>query len=488
MVPFEIRLILVFLAALFASLFVLPKIAHIAQRIGLVDHPGGRKIHSDPKPLIGGVGITIATTFASLLFIPIAGLRGYFLGLSVLLFVGFLDDFKEIGHKQKFLFQALATVVMIQFSKTALVSFGDLFGMGSIDIPQADLLIWCITIFCVVGVTNAVNMIDGLDGLAGGLTFIAFLMFAVHASFAGERILVLLNLALAGAILGFLRFNWYPASLFMGDAGSLCLGFSLAFMSLALTQGDETHVRPIVALLILAVPITDTIVVMTKRVIRGTNPFKADQYHLHHIILRHGVGRPGTARTILGMSILMGCCSLLSPLYGVADYWLFLIFVMYFISCLAWSFYSDSFAKFSSDFRHKMSGGRVSRTLKPMLKVVDIFRVFRKSQRYDVGLDCTCFLPESKDGCQGLVLDISSGGFMACFNQFEQDNGRMIVQINFPSPHGMYSIKAPVMHIWRLGSAGEYYCGFRFLDFDGMQGSAVFQLLVREKKWGTHYG
>ena len=187
MIPFEIRLLLVFLTAFFTALFVHPKIANIAQRIGLVDHPGERKIHLMPKPLVGGIGMTIAATFTALIFVQIAGLRGFFIGLSILLLVGFLDDFKEIGHKQKFLAQIAATTVMVYFSKTSLLSFGDLFGLGSLDIPQSDLLIWCVTVFCVVGVINAINMIDDLDGLAGGISFVAFMMFCVHSSLAGKR-------------------------------------------------------------------------------------------------------------------------------------------------------------------------------------------------------------------------------------------------------------------------------------------------------------
>lgn len=482
MITFEIRLILVFLTAFFAALFVLPKIAHIAQRIGLVDHPGKRKIHKDPKPLVGGIGMTIAATFSALVFIPIAGLRGFFLGLALLLLVGFLDDFREIGHNQKFLAQIAATTVMMYFSKTALLSFGDLLGIGPIDIPQINWMIWCVTIFCVVGVINAVNMIDGLDGLAGGLSFIAFLMFAVHASFAGEHTLMFLNLALAGAILGFLRFNWHPASLFMGDAGSLCLGFALAFMSLALTQGDEANVRPVVALLVLAVPITDTITVMLKRIVRGESPFKADRYHLHHIILRYGMSRTGAVRLILGLSILLSGCSLFSPVYNVPDFWLFLIFSVYFLLYLVTSLHFGSFMRLSLKVKDKMSGGLVGRSIKPILKGMDLFRVFRKSHRYDVGLACTCYVEGDEKSYKGTVLDISSGGFMACFSNFKGRDAKMVVKMKFPSLNGYYSIKAPVMNIWQMGTEGEYFCGFKFLDFDGMQDHVVFQLLVKYDK------
>ncbi len=128
------------------------------------------------------------------------------------------------------------------------------------------LCCWCDTILF--------NLVDGLDGLAGSIAFVAFSTFALHAAFGGNSILMLLNLAFAGAVLGFLRFNWTPSTVFMGDAGSLCLGFVLAYMAIVMTQGVEPITRPVVPLLILAVPITDTIVVMTRRVLHGHSPFQ----------------------------------------------------------------------------------------------------------------------------------------------------------------------------------------------------------------------
>lgn len=355
MISFESRLMLAFLTACFSALFVLPRIARIAKRIGLLDHPGKRKIHVEPKPLVGGIGMTISATFSALLFVPIDGLRGFFLGLSVLLLIGFLDDFKEIGHRQKFLAQIVATTVMMYFSKTALLSFGDLFGFGSLDVPASSLLIWCVTVFCVVGVINAINMVDGLDGLAGGLSFIAFVTFAIHASLSGNLALTLLNVAFAGATLGFLRFNWHPASMFMGDAGSLCLGFSLAFMSLALTQGNEATVRPVVALLILAFPITDTITVMLKRIIKGKSPFKADRYHMHHMVLRYGMSKTGAVRLILGLAVLLSSCSFLGPLFDLSDYWLFYLFFIYFFIYILTALNFGYFMRLSHTLKGKIN-------------------------------------------------------------------------------------------------------------------------------------
>lgn len=330
MISIELKTVLVFLTAFCTSLIILPKFVNIAHKIGLVDLPNERKVHSTPRPLVGGVGIVVSATLSALIFVPIAGLAGYFMGISVLLLIGFLDDFRDIGHNQKFLAQIAATAMLIYFSKIGLESFGNLFGLGELNLSGSRLVVWAVTVFCVVGVINAINMIDGLDGLAGGVSFLAFLSFAIHASLIGNQSLMLLNLALAGATLGFLKFNWMPSILFMGDAGSLCLGFSLAFMSLAVTQGEGDTVSPVVPLLILAVPITDTVSVMLKRIVRGKSPFKPDQYHLHHIFLRHGMGRAAVVRAILAISAMLCLLSLLGPVLKLADFSLFLIYLAYF--------------------------------------------------------------------------------------------------------------------------------------------------------------
>ena len=197
----EIRSLLTFLVAFFAALYVLPSLAHIAIRFGLVDMPNERKLHVRPRPLVGGIGIVIAATFSSLGFVSLQGLRGYFSGLAVLLLVGFFDDFQEVGHRKKFLAQIVATTLLVYLSKIYLADFGNLLGFGAMTLPDIGWLTWAITVFCVVGGTNAVNMIDGIDGLAGGIALVAFLTFAALASLAGDNVLMLLNLALAGVCL-----------------------------------------------------------------------------------------------------------------------------------------------------------------------------------------------------------------------------------------------------------------------------------------------
>ncbi len=352
MLPIELKSTLVFLASFFMAISVLPKLAHIAQKIGLVDHPNQRKMHTTPCPLVGGIGMVISATFAALLFVPLTGLRGFFAGLALLLLVGFLDDFRELGHKEKFLAQIAASLLMMYSGKVVLLSFGDLLGLGNLIVPSV-WLAWILTVFCVVGVINAVNLIDGLDGLAGGITFVAFMTFCGHAFLGGSTSYLLLNLAFAGAILGFLRFNWHPAKLFMGDAGSLCLGFSLTFMAVSMSQGTEPVIKPITALLILALPIVDTLTIMIQRILHGKSPFKADNHHIHHIFLRYGMSRQFSVIVIVGISAMLGGMSLVGSLYNWPEYFLFALFMIFFIVYFGSSFYIPTIARHSLKFKRK---------------------------------------------------------------------------------------------------------------------------------------
>lgn len=484
MISFELRIILVFLTAFFCAIFVLPKLSRIAERLGLVDQPNARKVHTLPRPLVGGIGMVTAVIFTSLLFIPISGLRGYFLGMAILLIIGFLDDFKEVGHRQKFLAQVGAVVVLIHFSQITLNTFGDIFGFGEAIIPGGDIGISLVTIFCVVGVINAVNLIDGLDGLAGGISFIAFIFFAVHASFAGESNLMLLNLALAGSILGFLRFNWYPAVLFMGDAGSLCLGFSLSFMALSLTQGDSSLVSPITALLVLAVPITDTIIVMLKRVLHGKSPFVADKYHLHHIFMRYGMGRDGAVRVILALSVAVGGLSLLGPVFNVSDAWLFCAFCGCFLLYLALSFYITGLFRYSLKIR-KNRRDKISTSvlLRLLFGSFDIFGVFRKARRHNVNLKLVFQSDNFENAVKGLVQNISLTGCMARIDAvdcLEGDEARLSLTI--PSGETALQLQVDVEHLWCSEHEGAHYHGFRFRELGPEYEALLNEFLKKYRK------
>lgn len=475
----DLKSILIFLVALFGALFVLPKLSVIARKIGLLDQPNQRKVHTTPRPLVGGIGMMISATFTSLLFIPLAGLRGFFSGLSVLLLVGFLDDFKEMGHRQKFLAQIFACVLLIYFSKTTLVSFGNLIGLGDIIVPWA-WLTWITTVFCVVGVINAMNLIDGLDGLAGGISFVAFMLFAAHASLAGNEIYMFLNLAFAGAVLGFLRFNWTPACLFMGDAGSLCIGFTLAFMAISMSQGDEPLTRPITALLILAVPIVDTLTIMSKRVLSGVSPFRADQHHLHHIFLRHGLSRELTAKVIIAVSVFIGSLSLLGPIYHLPDSILFAVFSCYFILYFCTSFYILKLIRCSLRLKRKRGWcGLPHNVIKFFFNSFDWMRIFRKSTRHKLSIPFSCHDQKQNQDFHGKILNLSMDGFMAIIPEMKSLGSHIDLSIimNQGHPH-QRTLKVSAEHLWISESQNKKIHGYRFLELNEEQQESIRTLLL----------
>ena len=479
MIPFELKSILVFLVALFGSIFIIPKLSNIAIRIGLVDVPYGRKDHPGPRPLVGGIGIVISATFCCLVFVPISGLRGFFLGLSVLLFAGFLDDFRELGPYQKFTAQVIACALLMYFSHITLLSFGNLIGEKALKLPDWDLIIWLVTIFCIVGVINALNMIDGLDGLAGGVSFIAFIAFAIHASFVGQYSLMFLNLAFAGSVLGCLRYNWYPAKLFMGDAGSICIGFSLGYMSIALTQNANFDTPPVVALLILSVPIVDTVVVMAKRILRGESPFVADRYHLHHILLNFGLNKIQSVKVILCISSFLAILSFASPIFNLSDRTMFAIFIVYTLCYLGATFYMLLHVRQSP---HTLQVAVRSKKTK-FLSLLDIVRIIRRSNRYDVYLQCVCMQVSNDDSEKnGWVKNISNDGFLFVTQSYFEASESFIARITFPFEHYTHIIELPCQRIWFAKvKDDEWVHGFRFLQFDGMQEQLLFKFLVKQK-------
>ncbi len=475
----EIRVILTFLLAFFSSLFVLPNLSHIANRIELVDVPNARKVHVTPRPLVGGIGVVVSATFSCLVFVSLEGMRGYFSGLSVLLLIGFFDDYQELGHRKKFLVQIVATALMIFLSHVHLSNFGDLLGLGDIRLPAISLLPWVVKVFCVVGVTNAVNMVDGIDGLAGGITLIAFLAFAALASLSGNTVLMLLNLAIGGAVLGFLRFNWSPSQLFMGDAGSLCLGFSLAFMAVALAQGESSLVKPIVALLVLAVPISDALVVMTKRVLRGKSPFKADRTHLHHILVAHGLDGQKPVKTIILLAAILCGIGIVGVYFQISEPVLFGIFVCYFV--LNWQ-------------ADPIVGGVVNvvklfeRNEKPRRCPAIVHSAYHKwkTSRFFRGATCYAVACDMQISCSndpfevkfpGTILNISRSGFLAQIDGLGFVCTECKTSITFPVDGGITVDDMRAEHLWSSKKDGAQFHGFMFTNLDDHQTDVLMRFI-----------
>ena len=156
---------------------------------------------------------------------------------------------------------------------------------------------------------------------------------------------MLLSLSICGSLIAFLIYNWHPAKLFMGDAGSLFLGFAAGFMSIALTQGQNSLITPVTPLLVLAVPIVDTVTVMTRRVMKGKNPFHADKRHLHHILLKMGYSKRQTATIIILLSALFSSIAIAGSLLKIPEYYLFFFFMAYFAAYFTASFFIKKLVK-----------------------------------------------------------------------------------------------------------------------------------------------
>ncbi|MFZ5998208.1 MAG: MraY family glycosyltransferase [Nitrospirota bacterium] len=323
------------------ALAILPFLSRFAFRIGLLDYPEERKVHAAPKPLVGGIGITLALFVSALLFVPNESLYGLYAGSAMLLVIGFIDDYRESTHRWKFLVQIFAAIVMMNLSRgTFLLSFGDIFSTGAITLG---VLAVPATIFCTIGVVNAINMADGLDGLAGGISLIALSTFAAAAYIDHQTDLFMLALVLIGALIGFLRYNWYPSKLFMGDSGSLVLGFILAFFSIRLTQQSGAGISPVVPLLVLAVPIIDTVTVMFKRMFRNKSPFCADNNHMHHLLMKLGFSHMATVMVILSITAFFALVALCGTVARLHDYFFFTVFACYFVLHVTGSFVLDLF-------------------------------------------------------------------------------------------------------------------------------------------------
>ncbi len=338
----ENKTVLTLLLPFALTAFFLPHLKGLASRIGLIDSPNRRKIHLSPRPLVGGLGMSLAVALTGLLFVPLFNMRGFYAGLVLLVITGFFDDFGELNHRYKFVAQIIAAVFMMYFSKVYLHTFGNILAFGSIDF---EMLAIPVTVIGVVGVCNSINMIDGLDALAGGISLTVFSSFAFLAFLNNEPALMLLSLSICGSLLAFLIYNWHPAKLFMGDAGSLFLGFACAFMSIALTQGQKSIITPVIPLLVLAVPIVDTVTVMTKRLMKSRSPFLADKGHLHHVLLKMGYSKRQTAAIIILLSAIFSLIAITGSLLKIPEYFLFFFFMAYFAAYFAASFYVKKMVK-----------------------------------------------------------------------------------------------------------------------------------------------
>jgi UDP-GlcNAc:undecaprenyl-phosphate GlcNAc-1-phosphate transferase len=278
-----------FLSTLFISLVLtiamIPVLSSLAVRWHLLDVPDERKVHEIPVPRCGGIAMAMGALLPSLYWYSESPFIVSFLAAAaVIVIFGLTDDVMALSPRWKLLGQIIAALVVIHWGGVKIVSLGELLPGGML-LPS-----WLsipLTLFVIVGVTNAINLSDGLDGLAGGISLLAVCCIGYLAYITQRYDIGMVCLALGGALFGFLRFNTHPASIFMGDSGSQFLGFSAITLSLTLTQ-QELAFSPLIPLLLFGIPVLDTLNVMTGRIMSGRPPFSPDKTHFHHRLLAFG--------------------------------------------------------------------------------------------------------------------------------------------------------------------------------------------------------
>lgn len=314
--------LVVFLSAALLSLILVPPLIRMAYRFEFIDAPDARKVHVVPIPRIGGLSMVAGTVVPLLVWLSLdMQVLAYLLGVGVIALFGVWDDRADLNYRIKFTGQFIAAAIPVFLGGVVIrtIPFGPVEGLP-------DLVAYPLTLLFVVGITNAVNLSDGLDGLAGGVALLSLIAISLLAYLGGGQELMVMALAVCGAIFGFLRYNTHPASIFMGDTGSQFLGFSLGVMAIMLVQSVNTALSPVLLILILGLPILDTASVMYQRLRERRSPFSPDKNHLHHKLLSSGLHHYEAVTAIyLSQGLFMGAAlvlryesdSLLLLIYGL---------------------------------------------------------------------------------------------------------------------------------------------------------------------------
>jgi len=310
-----VRLLGYFGLAFCVALLTTPLVRKFALRYRILAHPNHRTIHQGDVPKLGGGAIFIAFgigVIASLLFEPallrdhLGEIMSLVVGATVLFVMGAFDDKMDLDCNLKLSIEILVAVFAAFYgwrAETILLPVGQEIDLGIFSYP--------LTVLWLVGIANAINMIDGLDGLAAGIAIVICVMILAIAGLFGNPLVATLSIVLLGAITGFLKFNINPASIFMGDSGSLSLGFVLACISLSGSSPEPGTSAFLVPVILLSLPIADSILAIIRRVRRGIHPFHADREHIHHRLVLLGLSQPGAAMAMIGISLIMGIMAFL---------------------------------------------------------------------------------------------------------------------------------------------------------------------------------
>ncbi|MDZ7315970.1 MAG: undecaprenyl/decaprenyl-phosphate alpha-N-acetylglucosaminyl 1-phosphate transferase [candidate division KSB1 bacterium] len=310
MIPF-FALLVSFITAVVAT----PVFRRFAVKHEIVARQNHRTIHKGQIPKLGGGAVIFSFLTGALFFYVLkpsfwaakqAEIASLVLGATGLFILGAFDDKKDLNCNLKLFVETALALLAVHFGwrMEKLILLAD---------RSIELGFWSypLSILWIVGITNAFNMIDGLDGLAGGVAVVVLICSSAIALLMGNTVLVPLMLSLIGATVGFLRYNMHPASIFMGDSGSLSIGFLLACLTLG-ASSTTGSVSPLLLFLLLGLPIVDTALAIFRRLRRGIHPFHADREHIHHRLVALGLTQPGASATMIGLSLILGIMAFLA--------------------------------------------------------------------------------------------------------------------------------------------------------------------------------
>jgi UDP-N-acetylmuramyl pentapeptide phosphotransferase/UDP-N-acetylglucosamine-1-phosphate transferase len=301
--------ILAFVTAFIVAMLTMPPLIKLIHRFKFFDVPDIRKEHIAPVPTMGGIASCAGMAIACLLWFRFTNdifIISFFFSAAVLFAVGIMDDLKNMPARYKLVIQA-AIATLIAFSGVRITSFNGLFGLHELPVSAQ----YSFTILAITGITNAFNLIDGIDGLAGGLGFMSLVILGLFLTICGDSNNAVIAFALSGGLLGFLYYNFNPARIFMGDTGSLVLGFVVSVLCIRLIQlnPDSNYVvishAPIFALSIVAIPVFDTLRVFSIRIWQGKSPFSPDKNHIHHLLTNNGWSHGFAAKIICGVHAVL---------------------------------------------------------------------------------------------------------------------------------------------------------------------------------------
>ena len=304
----EINIIFSFITAFLITFVVIPKVIFFAERLRLIDAAGERAAHKGSVPIFGGIAIFSGLIFSLLFWAELESIQFILVSFLIVFFVGVIDDLLALSPNKKLIGQIIAVLILIYLQNLQIDNMHGV--LGIYELP--DWVSTLFTVFVVIVITNGFNLIDGVDGLAGGIGVIASFSFGVIALFMGQTDMAIIAFTLMGALLGFLKYNFHPAKIFMGDTGSLVVGMILSVLAInSISHGlvtdniNQTNKGPLLAIAFLAIPLFDSLRVFVVRIMKGRHPLFPGREHIHHALLDLGFGHKYTSLILYAFALFL---------------------------------------------------------------------------------------------------------------------------------------------------------------------------------------